>query len=391
MSEQSTKLSGCLGRIGTIYQSIAIMFLTTVLFLVGFEITVATYRAIRSVITTDVCDGFAGCPENLLKLPYYQDKEWAEEFWNTTRPDARFHPYSLWHTETLTNKYYTFDEEGFRVTPDGQCGEGAYHIYIFGGSTTWGDGAPDWGTIPAYLQSLYNNTDQTICIHNMGQRAFHATQEVVELTNQLQLGLRPDSVIFYDGVNENGNMIENGEPWTPSSTINRLLSDNIDPFAEIISATNTYTFLSKYFKSAGGIPTPRFSEEKADQQVQATIDVYLNNYRIVEALSDYFDFEFYFFWQPTIAYDKPLTEVEQVILDMYVPRIGPLYFEDNLEVIVSVYQGIEEAADDFDHLYYIGDIFAQHSEQLYFDLWHITPEGNEIIAHKIFNILNTSP
>jgi len=392
MNEESTKLSGCLNRIGTIYQSIAIMFLTTVLFLVGFEVTIATYRAFRNVVTPEKCIGYADCPENLLKLPYYQDKDWAEEFWDTPQPPARFHPYSLWHTETNEDKYRNFDEQGFRITPNVQCDEGAYHIYMFGGSTTWGDGTPDWGTIPAYLQNMFNDTDQMICMHNMGQRAFHATQEVVELTNQLQLGVRPDMVIFYDGINEIGNMIEMGEPWLPSSILRRLLWEDVDPFVKLVSATNTYTFLIKYFKSPyAKPPVTRYSDEKAEQLMQQTIDIYINNYHIVEALSKQFDFEFKFFWQPTIAYKKPLTEDEQSILEMYVPRMGPLYFEDNMEVILSIHQRMEEMADDFDHLVYIGDAYEQHSGQLYFDIWHVTPEGNEIVAREIFDVVGSIP
>lgn len=389
MEDQKSTLLGCLDQIGKVYKSIAIVFLTTVIFLVGFEITVATYRGIRSVITPDVCEGYATCAENRPTLPYYQDQEWAEEFWALPRPTSRFHPYTLWRTETHNDGYRTFNEDGLRVTPNVKCGENAYHIYMFGGSTMWGQGSPDWGTIPAYLQKFFNETDQEVCIHNMGQRAFHSTQEVVELTNQLQLGVRPDMVVFFDGVNEINNTIETGGPWLPNvSFTEHLLWDDVPPFIKLISATHTYSFLSKYFESPGNsTATIRYTDQETDQIIQDIINTYLNNYRIVEALSKDFGFEFYFFWQPSITLDKPLTEIELATVDIYVPRIGPLYFEDNMDIINTVYREIEDRASDFDNLYYLGYIYEEHDELLFYDLLHVTPRGNEIVANAIFDIV----
>lgn len=392
MENQQTKLVGCLVQIGKVYRSIGIIFLTTVIFLIGFEVTVATYRGIRSIITPDVCVGYATCAENRPTLPYYQDQEWAEEFWAIPRPSERFHPYSLWRTEANDDGYRTFDEAGFRVTPNGQCDDDTYHIFMFGGSTLWGQGSPDWGTIPAYLQNLFNETDQVVCIHNMGQRAFHSTQEVVELTNQLQLGARPDMVVFYDGVNEIYNTIETGEPWLPNvSFTERLLWEDVPPLVKLISATHTYSFLSKYFRSPNdSSPTIGYTDEQTDQIIQDTVNTYLNNYQIVDALSKHFDFEFYFFWQPTITLNKPLTEIEAETVEIYIPRIGPLYFEDNLEVINTVYQVVEARAVDFDNLYYLGYVYEDYSELLFYDLLHVVPKGNEIVADEIFRILNSS-
>ena len=393
MSNHQTDKPGCLHRIGGIYTSIAIILLTTIMFLVGFEASIAIFRSVRSTTVSSGCPNYVICPEDRVDLPYYHDQDWAEEFWSLSQPKQRFQPYTLWRTKTNDDGFRTFDEEGHRVTPNGQCDEGAYHIYMFGGSTMWGMGSPDWETIPAYLQNFYNETDQTVCIHNMGQLAFHSTQEVVELVNLIQLGNRPDMVIFYDGVNEFGNLIGTGKPWLPSASFDtRKLEEDVSPFVELISTTNTYYFLSKFFKSPNDAPpiTP-YSKEQGDQIIQDTVNTYIHNYQIVETLGEQFDFEFHFFWQPTILFNKPLTEIEEAIVKQDVPSIGPPYFDNNFEVIKTLYDEIEELADRLDNLSYLGYVYETTTDLLFYDLYHVTPQGNELIAQEMFDILKSNP
>jgi hypothetical protein len=64
-------------------------------------------------------------------------------------------------------------------------------------------GAPDWGTIPAYLQEeLEERFNGAVCVVNYGEDGFASTQEVILLLIELQRGNVPDAVIFYDGVND---------------------------------------------------------------------------------------------------------------------------------------------------------------------------------------------
>ena len=67
----------------------------------------------------------------------------------------------------------------------------------------WGSGAPDWGTIAAYLQAgLESSWDEPVCVVNFGQSAYVSTQGAVELIMQLRSGNVPDRVLFYDGIND---------------------------------------------------------------------------------------------------------------------------------------------------------------------------------------------
>ena len=387
MSNQPSKLTGCLTRIGSVYTFIAIITFTTIILIFGIEFSLGVIRNIRQSDAAVSCQHYAGCDSKRASLPYYQAQDWGEEFWDTAIPKARLQPYTMWHTEDHEDKFATF-KEGFRVTPNAQCTEDAYDIYIFGGSTIWGEGAPDWGTIPAYLQDLFNNqTDEIVCVHNMGQRQFHLTQEIVELINQLQLGTRPDMVIFYDGINEVGNTIETGVPWIPGGWSWDTPAKE-DPIKQIIAGSNINRLLNRFRKSTSTSAIQPFSDIELDNVIAETVDVYLNNYQIVEGLSQQFDFEVYFFWQPFLGVDdKVLTVEEKDILAVDLAIAGPGYFEDPLKYIQDVYAEIKTRAEDISNLYYISDILDEYEQQIYFDIWHITPEGNEIVAQRIFDII----
>jgi hypothetical protein len=81
----------------------------------------------------------------------------------------------------------------------GWCKEGVF-VWRF---CHVGMGAPDWGTIPAYLQKhLQAISREPICIVNFAENAYVSTQNMIELILLLEAGSIPDVVIFYDGVNE---------------------------------------------------------------------------------------------------------------------------------------------------------------------------------------------
>ena len=73
---------------------------------------------------------------------------------------------------------------------------------MFGGSTAWGEGAPDDETIPSHLARLMNVWGVDTTVKNLGERGYVSTQEVVFLYRELQAGRRPDVVVFYDGIND---------------------------------------------------------------------------------------------------------------------------------------------------------------------------------------------
>jgi lysophospholipase L1-like esterase len=69
--------------------------------------------------------------------------------------------------------------------------------YFFGGSTMWGSGVRDDGTIPSQFAAATGYWSE-----NFGESAYTAHQGLMLLVQLLQDGHRPDVVVFYDGAND---------------------------------------------------------------------------------------------------------------------------------------------------------------------------------------------
>jgi len=69
--------------------------------------------------------------------------------------------------------------------------------WFFGGSTMFGTGASDFETIPSYYSKITG-----IPVFNFGQSGWVSRQSLNQLLNLLAEGEKPDSVIFYSGVND---------------------------------------------------------------------------------------------------------------------------------------------------------------------------------------------
>src|SRR5262249_16388989 len=93
--------------------------------------------------------------------------------------------------------------DGIRLTPGAECGANSYKVFTFGGSTMWGTGSPDWGTIPAYLRAHFAASRHgPDCVVNFGESAWVSTQGLIQLMLELQSGNVPALVIFYEGAND---------------------------------------------------------------------------------------------------------------------------------------------------------------------------------------------
>lgn len=78
-----------------------------------------------------------------------------------------------------------------------------YHIYCFGGSTTFGLFVNDKHTWPAQLQAALNQpyTTPRFAVFNLGVSGFSPTQETALFHELLKHGHRPSLAIFMDGIN----------------------------------------------------------------------------------------------------------------------------------------------------------------------------------------------
>ena len=390
--------AGFAGRIVEGYGAVALFALNTLLLLFAVEVAAtAALSVVYLPATRGAIAALTGRPNDLidhhyLRIPYYRDAAWGDTYWRELNRALRktYHPYVVWRSPPFSGETLNVSQAGQRVTPGTECEEGAVEVYVFGGSAIWGWGAPDWGTIPAYLQrELASESQAAICVTNFGENAFVSTQNLIQLILELEAGHVPDLVVFYDGVNEVFAAHQNGTPILHQNLAE--ISDLFSPRRYILDAVKglgTVQFLERSLAwispPGGGDAGPAADPGALAEGVTAA---YMEVYGIVEGLAARHGFDFAFFWQPHILVGgKPLTPEEEA---MVTGLDWVLNLDEGLRALFTeTYRSVGERAEEELGLIDLSGVFDGTDSTLWIDTWgHVTPEGNEIVARAIFRQL----
>ena len=328
---------------------------------------------------------------------YYATVPWGAD-WERDGGDVPqgYVPFVTWKAKPYSSTVINVDQSGNRVTPGADCRTGSYEVFVLGGSTVWGSGAPDWGTIPAHLQELFSAArDEPVCVRNLGQGGWVSTQGVIELQRQLQAGATPDLVILYDGPNDIQAGSEEGDAGNHVDILD--MRSKFEDFGRtratmrLFNATGIFGLLERMVPSTRSLrrwpasyrPHAVGSEELADNIAR----VYLANYRTVRAWSREYGFEFAFFWQPNLVYDKKrLTPEERQVLDEWLAD-----FPAPSALLPVVYKKIRAASTKYDRLFYLADIFENETSRIYLNESHVTPQGSLMVAKQVVQHLSGLP
>lgn len=318
-------------------------------------------------------------------LPYYQQTEWGAAHWREI--DAipnEYAPFVVWQQAPFDGQTVTMRGDGTRLTPGADCTDGAFTVFMFGGSTLWGMGAPDDGTIPAYVQAALNEArDGAVCVVNFGVPGYVSTQGVIRLTTELQRGNIPDVVIFYDGINDVLATIQNdgaGAHQNLSEVAAAFEPNTLARAAwDALQQTNTAQLVAR-LAATGNVRPPDDAPRTFAQLADETVNAYLLNLALVDALAAEYGFDYGFFWQPVLPLsDKPLTTEEA----QFAGGLGAWQ-----DLYALTYAGVADAAAERDHLHDIAGAFAGVERFLWIDPYHIVPEGNAIIAQMMVETMN---
>ena len=372
----------------SIYRGAALVFVNTLLLLGFVELgAIAVSRTFQQAKLSGFQD-----------LPYYAAQDWTKAYWGEEKSARgyRYKSYVVWGHLPFTGRMLNINREGFRKTPGAdESSASAYRVFAFGGSTMLGWGSPDWGTIPAYLQSGLGATmKRPVCVINLSQDGFTSTQSLVALLLQLQSGNIPDAVIFYDGVNDVIAARESGRPsvHVTLAKIAAKFEEREHPLLTFYKKSRQYALVHNLVnKLKGGSLDPNHESVDDEGKTISTRDVahsvasvYLANYEIVGALAKKYNFKSFFFLQPHLAVcKKPLTQEERNMRSAIDPALAAL--------AKATYGEIASAVPESAHIWSIADIFDTEERQIWFDdVGHVTPEGNRLVAQKMLALITES-
>ena len=135
--------------------------------------------------------------------------EVLDDFYDHGRLGFVFQPWVQFSEPEFSGKRLHMDRDarGFpirRTINLKEDGLSIAHVFVLGGSTTFGAHVSDEHTWPTYLSAILNDRAKGvhIAVTNYGHVFFNPSQEAVLLADLLKSGHRPSLIIFMDGVNE---------------------------------------------------------------------------------------------------------------------------------------------------------------------------------------------
>lgn len=369
-----------LNSLGNSYSMIGVNFLNLIVLIALVELgfTVALKIYLKTKLPTALRDS--------LSSPAYSKHEWISTFkkeYNSSQ-NFQYSPFFVWERMETKGETVNILKDGVRITKDSSC-KGKKKIFMFGGSTMWGVGAPDWNTIPSELQQLLIQSGKTgYCVVNYGENAFVSTQNLLRLQKLIQTNDIPHLVIFYNGFNEiasghqtkkagmHQNFSEIAEKLNTGSNIRRR--KEIRPI-EILQylMPNTYSYLFVYGRHQN------FEELSFPKELPLQLAFQMNrDFEMVNALGEKFGFQSYFFLQPTLFEKKSWTSFENEVSKEVPKNFSDLLKETYIE-LRKVYSGNSSSLRMKD----ISATFENNKEEIFIDKVHLVPEANRKIAEEI--------
>ncbi|MCX6525952.1 MAG: hypothetical protein NTX58_14515 [Actinobacteria bacterium] len=205
--------------------------------------------------------------------PAMQNYPWADEYFRETQiTPSTYWPFTESRPMSFDGKYVNIEGWSRASYESKDLPEDALVVWMFGGSTTWGEGQRDDFTIASYLARIAEDAGRPIRVVNYGQRGWTHFQEMILFEQLLASEPAPEVAIFYDGANEiNAQTL--GAKGVPSHTL-------ADQYAEKIS---------------GGI-SPEFAPDEAPpappSKAQLAWESYLSHsavQQLVRAVKGFFD------------------------------------------------------------------------------------------------------
>lgn len=237
-----------------------------------------------------------------------------DDFYDHSRLGFVFEPWVQFSEAEFNGKRVHVDRDahGFpirRTMNPKEDGLPVTHVFILGGSTTFGYNVSDEHTWPTYLSKLLN--DQAKGTHvevtNYGHEFFNPSQEAVLLEDLLKSGHRPSLVIFMDGVNEPHPTDVPGftEELTTAFRVEQFPPSYSERFAWV-----PIVRLANFFHSrmAGvvhaDVVKPTYHSER---HVQTAVNGFRQSREIARAIAQLYGVKTLFFLQPNSFYNYDLT------------------------------------------------------------------------------------
>jgi hypothetical protein len=313
-------------------------------------------------------------------LPNYaQDQAHAKKiFHDYNSVQHQYEPFVGWKTLPYKGETLVISKDGTRSVPVDATSTKQKSVHFFGGSTMWGEGSDDDHTIPA----LFAEKNIQYQVFNHGQLAYNTRQELDALISLYATGVKPDLVVFYDGVNDAAFLCPKEIKKLPAHRLvpmyrNKLYVGKTAFVKEVAGKIFLENILGVIRKTTYK-PTPEntpydcvSNPEKAEQ----IAEMMMKNWEMANEIVTNRGGRFIAVLQPAAFIGNPKTDYLELDEDLG-KNFQVIYALLKKKIIERNHSWIYDLSDRFD-----GDQF------IYIDFCHVSANGNEIIASELSKVV----
>ncbi|MDH3665211.1 MAG: SGNH/GDSL hydrolase family protein [Alphaproteobacteria bacterium] len=305
------------------------------------------------------------------------------EYDNLTK--GYYESYYVWRRPELERQTINISADGLRHTHRPEGALPTKTVAFFGGSTMWGTGAPDDGTIPSLFAKMMPEFEAI----NFGETGYTAHQSLNLLLRRYYEGFRPEVVVSYDGVNdvwnkcrrEHGPYSHNRE-YEMRTILSEGSADHPESFGFIIQPMRNFagkvarTLAARRSESAASPYDCHENPEKAEQIARFL----LADWAVLKMLVEGYGGTFIAILQPQ-AYGSE-TKLDHLDLSETLGEQYAAVYPKVLELLPKEFPELEENFADL-------RAALDRQDYVYIDWCHLSPNGNATIAERMAGLVKT--
>jgi hypothetical protein len=320
---------------------------------------------------------------NRAQLPNYTgDQEHAKAvFADYNRVQHQYEAFVGWRTLPFTGETTHISADGLRThdTAD-ETGDSRPVVRFFGGSTMWGEGSDDHHTIPA----LFNALNPGVKVYNHGQLAYNTRQELDNLISVYAKNEKTDLVIFYDGVNDAAFLCPKVIKELPAHRLvpmyrDKLYTGKFTIIKELVAKVFIEDIL-KLIQKLTYRPGPDNSPYDCvsnPEKAEAIAEMMMKNWEMAHEIVTNRNGAFLAVLQPAAFIGNPRTD--HLELDEELGKnFQQIYRLLRKKIAERNHPWIVDLSEKFDG-----------NEYIFIDFCHVSPNGNEIMAREISEVVNS--
>ncbi len=310
---------------------------------------------------------------------------WISQYWREHAASryTEWHSYVYWRRRAYAGELIHIDAHGFRQTPHLQP-RAERHIWLFGGSTVWGTGNRDSGTLAAQLEQVYleRAPELGVRVDNFGESGYVSRQSLTAFQSALSCPEAPaDLAIFLDGANDVFAALQTGTAGLPQNEDNRRREFNSSRQAGQL--LRSWLLRLEGIMRLAGVSSGTIAEADLPALAQAIAKHYFSQIKQAQALAMRFDVDLIYLWQPTAFDRNPPRGDEAAIVGassalhvqlqrLSTQQVATLHQRAQLSPILPL-------AD-------LPGILDATADPVFFDFVHLSEAGQRVLAEQLYQL-----